>query len=122
MIKYLPSRKCNCHYQVSTQVRNFINFYFTFAEPVEITKDEFPRAGCTIEGFTKLRPAFLKDGTGTVTAGNASGRYNANFCKLHAVLQNKNQKYLAVKYSTDYCKDRFHCSPLKVVMTSSYII
>ncbi|KAH9500645.1 Acetyl-CoA acetyltransferase, cytosolic, partial [Bulinus truncatus] len=39
----------------------------------QITYDEFPRAGCTIEGFQKLRPAFVKDGTGTVTAGNASG-------------------------------------------------
>ncbi|XP_070569144.1 acetyl-CoA acetyltransferase, cytosolic-like [Ptychodera flava] len=41
--------------------------------PVEVTKDEFPRAGCTLDGFTKLRPAFIKDGSGTVTAGNASG-------------------------------------------------
>ncbi|XP_002732194.1 acetyl-CoA acetyltransferase, cytosolic-like [Saccoglossus kowalevskii] len=39
----------------------------------EVTQDEFPRAGCTMEGLTKLRPAFIKDGTGTVTAGNASG-------------------------------------------------
>ena len=36
-------------------------------------KDEFPRAGCTLEGLQKLRPAFIKDGSGTVTAGNASG-------------------------------------------------
>ena len=42
-------------------------------EAVEIDRDEFPRAGCTLEGFSKLRPAFLKDGTGSVTAGNASG-------------------------------------------------
>jgi acetyl-CoA C-acetyltransferase len=34
-------------------------------------QDEFPRAGTTIEGLGKLRPAFRKDGT--VTAGNASG-------------------------------------------------
>lgn len=38
-----------------------------------VQKDEFPRSGCTIEGFQKLRPAFVKDGTGTVTAGNSSG-------------------------------------------------
>lgn len=39
----------------------------------EITfdKDEFPRAGATVEGLSGLRPAFKKDGT--VTAGNASG-------------------------------------------------
>ncbi|MCB0583896.1 MAG: acetyl-CoA C-acyltransferase family protein [Phaeodactylibacter sp.] len=34
--------------------------------------DEYPRAGSTIEGMEKLRPAFKRDG-GTVTAGNASG-------------------------------------------------
>ena len=39
----------------------------------EVKTDEFPRAGCTIEGLEKLRPAFIKDGSGTVTAGNASG-------------------------------------------------
>ncbi|XP_033112865.1 acetyl-CoA acetyltransferase, cytosolic-like isoform X2 [Anneissia japonica] len=40
---------------------------------IEVSKDEFPRPGCTLEGFSKLKPAFVKDGSGTVTAGNASG-------------------------------------------------
>lgn len=44
----------------------------------EVKKDEYPRAGCTIEGMQKLRPAFVKDGAGTVTAGNASGQ-NCSF-------------------------------------------
>jgi len=35
-----------------------------------VDKDEGPRAGTTVEGLAKLRPAFQKDGT--VTAGNAS--------------------------------------------------
>ncbi|GFO13826.1 myosin-vi [Plakobranchus ocellatus] len=43
------------------------------AGPSEVTKDEYPRSGSTFEGFQKLRPAFVKDGTGSVTAGNASG-------------------------------------------------
>ncbi|KAK7107761.1 hypothetical protein V1264_015623 [Littorina saxatilis] len=43
------------------------------AGTTEIKKDEFPRAGSTLEGLQKLRPAFMKDGSGTVTAGNASG-------------------------------------------------
>lgn len=34
--------------------------------------DEFPRDGVTVEGISKLKPAFKKDG-GTVTAANASG-------------------------------------------------
>ena len=34
-------------------------------------KDEYPRAGTTLDGVAKLRPAFKKDGT--VTAASASG-------------------------------------------------
>jgi len=40
-------------------------------EPLVFDRDEFPRAGTTVETLGKLRPAFKKDGT--VTAGNASG-------------------------------------------------
>ncbi len=40
-------------------------------ETIIFDKDEFPRAGVTIEGLAKMRPAFKKDGT--VTAANASG-------------------------------------------------
>ncbi|OSP55655.1 acetyl-CoA C-acetyltransferase [Pseudoruegeria sp. SK021] len=36
-----------------------------------VDKDEYIRHGATLEGMTKLRPAFMRDGT--VTAGNASG-------------------------------------------------
>ncbi|MEJ0095485.1 MAG: acetyl-CoA C-acetyltransferase [Methylocella sp.] len=36
-----------------------------------VDKDEYIRAGATLEALAKLRPAFNKDGT--VTAGNASG-------------------------------------------------
>ncbi|ADO76273.1 acetyl-CoA C-acetyltransferase [Halanaerobium praevalens] len=36
-----------------------------------VNKDEYPRKGVTVDGLSKLRPAFKKDGT--VTAGNASG-------------------------------------------------
>lgn len=38
---------------------------------VKVTRDEYPRAGTTVEKLAALRPAFAKDGT--VTAGNASG-------------------------------------------------
>ena len=38
---------------------------------VVVDSDEYIRAGTTLEGLTKLKPAFSKDGT--VTAGNASG-------------------------------------------------
>ena len=40
-------------------------------DPLVFDKDEFPRAGTTVEKLAKLRPAF--DREGTVTAGNASG-------------------------------------------------
>lgn len=35
--------------------------------------DEHPKPDTTLEKLEKLRPAFLRDGTGSVTAGNASG-------------------------------------------------
>ncbi|XP_004639594.1 acetyl-CoA acetyltransferase, cytosolic [Octodon degus] len=39
----------------------------------EVKVDEFPRHGSNLEGMSKLKPYFLTDGTGTVTAANASG-------------------------------------------------
>uniref|UniRef100_A0A671N774 Pre-mRNA-splicing regulator WTAP n=1 Tax=Sinocyclocheilus anshuiensis TaxID=1608454 RepID=A0A671N774_9TELE len=41
--------------------------------PVEVKADEFPRHGSNIDAMSKLKPCFVKDGSGTVTAGNASG-------------------------------------------------
>src|SRR5918994_2039776 len=40
-------------------------------EPVEITRDEHPRADTSMEALAKLRPAFREGGS--VTAGNSSG-------------------------------------------------
>lgn len=40
-------------------------------DPIVFARDEYPRAGTTVESLAALRPAFSK--TGTVTAGNASG-------------------------------------------------
>ena len=40
-------------------------------DPIIVTDDEYPKHGMVMEKFTKLKPAFKKDGT--VTAGNASG-------------------------------------------------
>lgn len=40
-------------------------------DPLMFARDEYPRAGTTVETLSKLKPAFKKDGT--VTAGNASG-------------------------------------------------
>merc|ERR1712198_325964 len=37
-----------------------------------VSKDEQPRPDTTLEGLGKLRPAFIRDGTGSVTAGNSS--------------------------------------------------
>jgi acetyl-CoA C-acetyltransferase len=39
--------------------------------PLAVTRDEYPRAGTTVEKLGALRAAFAKDGS--VTAGNASG-------------------------------------------------
>ena len=38
-----------------------------------IAKDEHPRPDTKMETLHHLKPSFIKDGTGTVTAGNASG-------------------------------------------------
>jgi acetyl-CoA C-acetyltransferase len=40
-------------------------------EPVQVARDEYPRAGTTAEKLAALKPAF--DPKGSVTAGNASG-------------------------------------------------
>jgi acetyl-CoA acetyltransferase family protein len=40
-------------------------------EPIEISRDEHPRADTSIEALAKLRPAFREGGS--VTAGNSSG-------------------------------------------------
>ncbi len=40
-------------------------------EPVMFSQDEFPRFGTTVEGLSKLKPAFSPDGT--ITPGNAPG-------------------------------------------------
>jgi len=41
--------------------------------PTVISEDEYPKPDTTAESLSKLRPAFIRDATGTVTAGNASG-------------------------------------------------
>uniref|UniRef100_A0A493T4B4 Acetyl-CoA acetyltransferase 2 n=1 Tax=Anas platyrhynchos platyrhynchos TaxID=8840 RepID=A0A493T4B4_ANAPP len=41
--------------------------------PIEVKTDEHPRHGSNLETMAKLKPCFLTDGTGTVTAANASG-------------------------------------------------
>jgi len=62
-------------------------------EPKVFDTDEFPRFGATIEGMTKLRPAFKKDGT--VTAGNASGLNDA--AAMLIVMSADKAKELGVK-------------------------
>ena len=42
-------------------------------DPKIFDTDEHPRPDTTLEKLTALKPAFSKDGGGTVTAGNASG-------------------------------------------------
>lgn len=61
-----------------------------------ISKDEFPKPETTYEGLSKLRPAFLKEGT--VTAGNASGINDgaaALVLMSRKVAESKNVKQLA---------------------------
>ena len=41
-------------------------------DPLIVSADEGPRRGSTLAALARLRPAFRKDGHGTVTAGNSS--------------------------------------------------
>lgn len=52
----------------------FISIFLFILGPVEVKVDEFPRHGSNMDAMSKLKPCFLKDGSGTVTAGNASGK------------------------------------------------
>lgn len=62
-------------------------------DPKVFDTDEFPRFGTTLEGLSKLRPAFKKDGT--VTAGNASGINDA--ASMLVVMSAEKAKELGVE-------------------------
>ncbi|MDI9441703.1 MAG: acetyl-CoA C-acetyltransferase [Firmicutes bacterium] len=59
-------------------------------DPIEFVQDEHPRAGVTVEGLARLRPAFKPDGT--VTAGNASG-INDGAAALLVMSREKAEEY-----------------------------
>lgn len=50
-----------------------VSITLCFSGPIEVKTDEHPRHGSNLETVAKLKPCFLTDGTGTVTAANASG-------------------------------------------------
>lgn len=45
-------------------------------DPIEVSQDEYPKFNTTLEGISKLRPAFKKDGS--VTAATSSGINDAS--------------------------------------------
>lgn len=49
---------------------------------VVVAADEFPRPESTLAGFQRLKPAFIRDGSGTVTAGNSSGINDGAACVM----------------------------------------
>lgn len=60
-------------------------------EPIRISEDEFIKPNTTLEGLSKLKPAFVKE-HGTVTAGNASG-LNDGAAAVLIASENAVQKY-----------------------------
>lgn len=64
-------------------------------------KDEFPNRNSSLEKLLTLKPTFLKDGNGTVTAGNSSGINDGAAFILLA--------------SEEYCKDKNILSDIEVV-------
>ncbi|XP_072358635.1 acetyl-CoA acetyltransferase, cytosolic isoform X4 [Scyliorhinus torazame] len=51
----------------------FHHYHMGITGSIEVLTDEFPRHGSSHEAMSKLKPCFLSDGTGSVTAANASG-------------------------------------------------
>lgn len=51
-----------CPFEVKDRKKSFV-----------LEEDEFPKPETTMESLGALKPVFLRDGTGTVTAGNSSG-------------------------------------------------
>ena len=79
-VKWLARGHCHTHTHMHThthacaRARTHTHTHtHTHTGSVTVDTDEFPRHGTTAEVLSKLRPAFIKDGSGTVTAGNASG-------------------------------------------------
>lgn len=68
--------------------------------------DEFPRRDTSLEKLSKLPPTFLKDGTGTVTAGNTSGINDGAAFMLLA--------------SEDYCKKN-NITPLAEIIDTAIV-
>jgi acetyl-CoA C-acetyltransferase len=59
-------------------------------DPITFDTDEHPRFGATIEGVSKIPPAFKKDGT--VTAGNASGINDGAACLVVMTKENADKR------------------------------
>ncbi|MFA6455349.1 MAG: 3-oxoadipyl-CoA thiolase [Bacteroidota bacterium] len=64
----------------------------TRRETIIIGDDEFPKPDTTLEKLSKLKPAFRKDGKGTVTAGNSSG-LNDGACAMILASEEAMKKY-----------------------------
>lgn len=68
--------------------------------------DEFPNRNTCMEKLRTLKPTFVKDGTGTVTAGNTSGINDGAAFLLLA--------------SEEYCR-RYHIMPLAEIKESAVV-
>lgn len=62
-------------------------------DPIIVDTDEYPKAGTSMDGLAKLRPAFKKDGT--VTAANASGLNDGAACLV--LMSEEKAKALGLK-------------------------
>lgn len=88
-------------------------------EIITIAKDEYLKPGTTIEGLSKLRPCFIKEGT--VTPGNASGINDSAAAVLLASgseVEKRNLKPLAkiVAYAQAGCEPKIMgAGPIKAV-------
>lgn len=75
------------------------------ADPIRFEHDEFIKPDTTLEGLSKLRPAFRKEG-GSVTAGNASGL---------------NDGAVATLVASEKAVQQYHLKPLARIVSSAVV-
>lgn len=81
--KYSITREMQDEWAYNSQIKaskaekegRFVNEItpITLPDGTSFDQDEYIRHDTSIEKLSKLKPAFIRDGSGTVTAGNASG-------------------------------------------------
>lgn len=83
--------------------------------------DEFPNRTSTLEKIVSLKPTFIKDGTGTITAASSSGiNDGASFVTVASEQYIKNNNLIPLAEIVDY--SAVGCNPQKMGLGPYYAI